>query len=209
MAPDTANISKTPSAQIKQLADIDRDVVKLLQSAGLAVKALALPQSSPENDTSSKVDFQERRESFTAAASQYFNLLSSIDVRLRRQINSLEEAGIIPAELMMREQQGNLGGPVVMPGTGSTFNPAATKQSGPRKGAITGGGLGNLDVGWLNSRNDHVGKEMEAELWEQAQRLVEKLEEDNPAAADAKALVDGSEGMSGETGSQQIFEEMD
>lgn len=56
------------------------------------------------------------------------------------------------------------------------MNANAIKEGGMRKGAITGGALGSLDVGWLNSRNDNVGKEMEAELWEEAQQLVENAE---------------------------------
>lgn len=34
-----------------------------------------------------------------------------------------------------------------------------------------------MDIGWLNSRNDNVGKEKEAELWEEALRIVQRLEE--------------------------------
>lgn len=36
--------------------------------------------------------------------------------------------------------------------------------------------MGVLDVGWLNSRNDSVGKEMEAELWRELEGLVERME---------------------------------
>lgn len=42
------------------------------------------------------------------------------------------------------------------------------------KTTITNGGLGNLDIGWLNSRSDHAEKPMEAELWEEAQRMVQR-----------------------------------
>ena len=59
---------------------------------------------------------------------------------------------------------------------GSTTNIPLSKQAGGSKGAIIGGGLGNLDIGWLNSRNDNVGKEKEAELWEEAYRIVQRLE---------------------------------
>ena len=40
------------------------------------------------------------------------------------------------------------------------------------------GGVGNLDIGWLNSRNGLVEKEMEAELWADAEKLVRRMEED-------------------------------
>ena len=58
-------------------------------------------------------------------------------------------------------------------------NTPFSKQTTATKGAITGGGLGGLDIGWLNSRNDNVGKAKEAELWEEAQRAVQKFEADN------------------------------
>ena len=46
-------------------------------------------------------------------------------------------------------------------------------QTATEKNIIsTAGGLGNLDVGWLNGRNDNVGKDMEAELWAKAQEFV-------------------------------------
>ena len=49
----------------------------------------------------------------------------------------------------------------------------STKQTKLDKAS---GGLGNLDVGWLNSRNDNVGKEMEADLWAKAREMVERYE---------------------------------
>ena len=152
-----------------------QDVVKLLQSAGLAVRALTQPQVEADAEGNEATGFADRKASFTAAASQYFNTLSSIDIHLRRQINALEEARIIPAETTAEGIPNTLAGPLPNLNTASS-NPAQVKQAMMRKGAITGGGLGSLDVGWLNSRNDKVGKEMEAELWEKAQQLVEAFE---------------------------------
>ena len=43
--------------------------------------------------------------------------------------------------------------------------------------AAAAGGLGELDIGWLNSRNDKVGKEMEAELWGKAADLLKRAAE--------------------------------
>ncbi|KAL9128105.1 MAG: hypothetical protein Q9217_003158 [Psora testacea] len=182
-----ATVPQTSDEHIKQLAEIDRDVVKLIKSAGLALKALTPSHSSSEDDANCQVDIEEGSESFTVAASEYFNLLSSIDIRLRRQINALEEADIIPAESTSRESQSNVGVQATMTGPASIPNGAVTKPGGTRKGAITGGGLGSLDVGWLNSRNDNVGKEMEAELWERAQIFVEMQERKNAGEVDGKA----------------------
>jgi len=173
-----------------------QDVVRLLQSAGLAVKALTIPVSpSDGNSADQTVSVEEQKGSFTAATSSYFALVSSLDVRLRRQIYALEEADILPAEASVIESQTN---PAVPPGASVT----AGRSNGPSsrhivggKGPITGGGLGSLDVGWLNSRNDRVGKEMEAELWDQAQNFVQDLEEgkaSEEAAANIQREGDGA-----------------
>ena len=47
-----------------------------------------------------------------------------------------------------------------------------------KKAVEAAGGLGELDIGWLNSRNDKVGKEMEAELWGKAAALLRRVNED-------------------------------
>ena len=50
-----------------------------------------------------------------------------------------------------------------------------------------GATLGNLDVGWLNSRNDSMKQKMEVDLWKSAQELLVKYEDET-----AKAPMDGS-----------------
>ena len=45
------------------------------------------------------------------------------------------------------------------------------------RNALTGSVLGNLDIGWLNSRNDSVEIEMEAELWKKASSFLAELED--------------------------------
>ena len=112
---------------------------------------------STNNDTG---NVEQRKEIFTSAASEYFSLLSSVDVNLRRQIYALEEANIIPSDATQKDSAA---------GTES-------QQAGDDSGAA-GGSLGNLDVGWLNSRTDKVGKEMEAEVWAKAREIVEGLED--------------------------------
>ena len=133
----------------------------MLHSAGLAIKALTGQMSLDADEKSTSV--HEQQSSFTAATSQYFSLLSSIDVRLRRQIYALEEADIIPAEAATKESQGS---------QSVSGNPSRASKDRTR---TQSSGLGNLDIGWLNSRNDKVGKEMEAELWKEACDLVEEM----------------------------------
>ena len=59
-----------------------------------------------------------------------------------------------------------------------TTNPDRSRL-GTDKHASLGSGLGSLDIGWLNSRNDKVGREMELELWSKAQDLMTNLENSN------------------------------
>ena len=85
---------------------------------------------------------------------------------------ALEEANIIAAEIHTlsssapsRQQQPNGG-----TGRGA---PATASLAEPER--ITNGGLGNLDVGWLNSRGNKVGVEKEAELMKEARELAEQV----------------------------------
>ena len=98
-----------------------------------------------------------------------------MDVSLRRQIYALEEADILPAEAISKEPPKSQ----VIPSAAQVnpLNASASKIGGGTKGVIAGGGLGNFDVGWLNSRNDNVGKEMNAQLWGEAEGFVSNLKE--------------------------------
>ena len=139
------------------------------------MKALTQSQVDVNATDTEATGFADRKGSFATAASQYFNTLSSIDLRLRRQINALEEAHIISAEATTE----NIPNTFISQPTHVTTpssNAGQTKQGRLRKGPKSSGGLGSLDVGWLNSRNDKVGMEMEAELWERARQLVEAFD---------------------------------
>lgn len=97
-------------------------------------------------------------------------MLSSIDVRLRRHISALEDVEIIPFETIAKDSQSSRDAPVVnMPMSNNLL--ARPGMSG--RDAVTNGGMGNLDVGWLNSRNNNVGRAMEANLWKEAHELLE------------------------------------
>lgn len=153
-----------------------QDVVKLLNSAGAAVKSLTSAEDRSDDNLETIESSQsagDREGAFRSATSQYFKLLSSIDVRLRRQIYALEDSKIIPAESKSKEILDSQNVPVVRTPIGTLGPPS--KHSQAKKGTITGGGLGSLDIGWLNCRNDSVGKEKEAELWQEAQAYVEGL----------------------------------
>ena len=126
-----------------------------MRHAGEAVKALT---DQPLNDDTPNPSLDERRAAFKAAATSYFSNLSFVDVNLRRQIYALEEANIIAGE-PSKESGG----------------PSNSSQSRERTAGAPGG-IGNLDVGWLNSRNDKAAKNFEAEIWGQGRKLLEDLE---------------------------------
>ena len=152
-------------------------MVQLLKSAGSAVRALAqpLPAATDEASTNITRSIEQQKEAFSVAASDYFTRLYSIDLGLRTQIHALEEAKIITAEAAAKERSSS--------GVSNKFAAftndrpvAAAKPSTVSKDVVTGGGLGSLDVGWLNSRNDCIGKQMEAELWKEASDFLAGLE---------------------------------
>lgn len=145
------------------------------------MKALTRASHSTHDETTVSSTIEQQKQNFRQAASQYFSLLSAVDVRLRRQIYALEEAEIIPAEAPPKEQPNSLSVPSAFAAFGNGPVPSSAKQVTPTKAVVGGGGLGSLDVGWLNSRNDDVGKEMEAELWAEAQQFIETLEKEQQA----------------------------
>lgn len=108
------------------------------------------PQSTDGSVESHKTQFKE-------ATRKYFALLSSIDVQLRRQVYALEEASVLAPESTSRAGD-------------STSTGAGGAGAGATAGAAT-----PLDVSWLNSRKDTVGKDKEAELWASARGFVERL----------------------------------
>lgn len=119
---------------------------------------------------------EQRKDTFTTATAQYFSLLSSIDIRLRRQIYALEEAEIISTEAPAKESHLNQSVSAAFAAFGGGLSGTPSLQTATEKNSTsTAGGLGNLDVGWLNSRNDNVGKDLEAELWAKAQDVVSSL----------------------------------
>ncbi|KAI4158895.1 MAG: hypothetical protein L6R39_000454 [Caloplaca ligustica] len=163
MAGRSGQLDTSAAERIAQLNSVDKDVAKLLHYAGNAIKTLTVHAPESEGSQGNHAqDIEQRKAGFAAASSEYFTLLASIDVRLRRHITDLEIAGILPSEAVTQD-----------------FRPTQIEQNHQKppinpKNTVTNGGLGNLDIGWLNSRNDNIEKTMEAELWKESQKLVEK-----------------------------------
>ncbi|KAJ5657097.1 hypothetical protein N7507_009047 [Penicillium longicatenatum] len=177
MADPTQTRTFSSADRIRQLNDIDqvhklprarkwhtnqaaglKDVAKLIHSAGLGIQALTnmKPDSSAPLHNGS---LESHKTQFKEATAQYFALLSSIDVRLRRQAHALEEASVLRPETNSRTGDATgagAGGAGASAGSGAAANP--------------------LDISWLNSRKDTVGKDKEAELWASARQFVEQLD---------------------------------
>lgn len=146
--------SFTPTDRITELNDIDRSISTLLSSASEAIGVLSNTASS-DGTISEVKSFGSVQKAFKEAASTYFSTLSSIEVRLRRQVYALEEAGLI--------EQGD--------------------EKDARRGRLTGAdntakrGGGPLDTSWLNAHaTDKVGKGMERELLSQARDFVSRTQ---------------------------------
>ena len=159
----------SPASRIRELSAINADIPSMLEAAGKAVSALTNKPLIKSDGGDMDVDVEEggkaatveeRKEVFAEQTKAYYTTLQAIVARLKRQAYALEEAGIIPAEahttLSSSAQNGQAG-------------PAVAKE--PER--ITNGGLGNLDVGWLNSRGNKVGAEKESELVEEGNKLLE------------------------------------
>ncbi len=123
-----------------------QDIRALLEKAAFAINALTDRQlPSPSSHQTVRLDTPKER--FSHYTTQYFTLVKGIGDALRNQAEALERAGCNVGE-------------------------GARAAS---LGEITNGGLGNLDVGWLNSRTDDVGALKQAELFAEARELMQKM----------------------------------
>ena len=158
----------TPSERIRELNTIDKDVIGILRSAGSAIDILTGrhgKSTESDNDTNmapdqpSDMHLEDAKGDFGSHSQDFLTAVQSVTVRLRRQAYALEEAKIIAAEPRDFDAAPVMGGRAG-PGTG---------------GQVTNGGLGKMDVGYLNSRRDDVGKRKEAELWSEAKQQLERM----------------------------------
>jgi len=154
-----------------------QSITELLKSAGLALKTLSASQSP------SDLPVEERKKAFESASNSYLKTLQTVDVGLRRQIYGLEEADILTLEKSKKAKEGH---------DGPTGFGKAAPMAEP---TIADGGMGKLDIGWLNSRSGRVGRDMEAELWEKAKMFLEGLEKEKSNGAGQQADIDHDEDM--------------
>jgi hypothetical protein len=123
------------------------------------------------SSSQSSLPIAERKAAFQASTEAYIKTLATVNVGLKRSIWALEEAEIIPAEKakpkVMQARRQTEGGTVVQ--ETKSFKNSSEAQH-------VEGGMGKLDIGWLNSRSGRVDRDMEAELWKKARIFLEETQ---------------------------------
>lgn len=140
--------------------------MSLLRTVGAAIQSLNKKDltdgdvnMNPGGDDADSGDEDEESGKDTAFKhhmNDFLRTLRSVNVRMKRQIWGLEEAGIIRSS-------------DAPPGT--TF----TDENGKTLEPDGNGKVGGMDVGWLNSRSNKVERDMESELWDQAEAFLSDM----------------------------------
>ncbi|KAI0434587.1 hypothetical protein F5Y09DRAFT_235802 [Xylaria sp. FL1042] len=150
----------TKAERIQQLGDIDKKIVSLLRSTAQALQCLG--KRVTPNDNVAATDTNPTQQ-FKESMDEFMKTLRTVNVGMKRQIWGLEEAGIISLgkkEISTKEEGGEV------------------QASNARTGLLEpdgNGKIGGLDVGWLNSRSNKVEKDMEADLWQEAEDILQRL----------------------------------
>ncbi|KAK6202035.1 hypothetical protein LQW54_009089 [Pestalotiopsis sp. IQ-011] len=158
--------SFTTAERIQQLGEIDESIVSLLRTAGAAIQSLnkkdpnegdtVMDVDNGDGDSDDDDDESGKDRAFKHQMNDFMRTLRSVNVRMKRQIWGLEEAGIIKSS---DAPAGD--GPA--DDNGKTLEPDGN------------GKIGGMDVGWLNSRSNKVERDMEAELWDQAESFLRDM----------------------------------
>ncbi|KAL9078105.1 MAG: hypothetical protein Q9157_002988 [Trypethelium eluteriae] len=177
-------VSALTNRPLPDPSDADQDLPKHILDAFDEPPGAPSPSDSPS--------LSAHKEAFRDASASYYTLLQSVSARLRRQVYALEEAGLI-SESADRYSEAASSSASAIAGAGGAAQAAGMQDDGKqtarvsagivgqpaqdvgREAPVTNGGLGNLDVGWLNSRGEGVERGKEGELMEEARRLLEKV----------------------------------
>lgn len=139
----------SPERRIKEINEIDHDVSRLLSCAS---KAIALLPNEDYKEPNPKLE--DVKEQFQELCSEYYAMLSSIEVHSRRQIYALEEAGLITKGTKQDADR-------------------ATSMNEDQTNKRAGGGP--LDSSWLNARaRDSVGLGLKRDALDQAKEFLRK-----------------------------------
>jgi hypothetical protein len=168
--------------RIRELTEVNGDVASMLSAAGQAINALTnrpLNATNDEdndtemNDTQERATLDARKQAFQQTSTVFYTNLQAIVAKLRRQAYALEEAGIItPEAASLSTISVQAPKPPANPPSQPARPPQQTDQQVER---ITNGGMGNQDIGWLNSRGNRVGADKEKELVEDTKNLLDDM----------------------------------
>jgi len=165
--------------RIRELTEINSDVVAMLSAAGQAINALTNrplnATSDDDNDTNMEdtgepATLEARKQAFKQNTADFYNNVHAVTARLRRQAYALEEAGIITPEAATLS---SISVKSARPAPTQPGRPPQQSDQQPER--ITNGGLGKQDIGWLNSRGNRVGADKEKELVEDAKKLLQDV----------------------------------
>ena len=174
--------SVSTADRIRELTDINSDVVAILTSAGLAINALTNRPLNATNDDDNDTNMDDTREPATLDARKqafgkntkdFYENVHAVTARLRRQAYALQEAGIITPEAFHLSSI-SVKSAKPPPTQAVRGAPQQVEQQPER---ITNGGLGKQDIGILNSRGNRVGADKEKELVEDAKKLIQDVME--------------------------------
>ncbi|KAK6068225.1 hypothetical protein SCUP234_10213 [Seiridium cupressi] len=161
---ETPFVPFTTAERIQQLGEIDESIVGLLRTVGAAIQSLnkkdlndgdAAMNTGPGEADSDDEDESGKDTAFKHHMNDFLRTLRSVNVRMKRQIWGLEEAGIIKSSDAP---------------TGDAAADDGLKALEPDGN----GKIGGMDVGWLNSRSNKVERDMESELWDQAEAFLKE-----------------------------------
>jgi len=135
--------------RIKELNAIDHDISQLLACAS---KAIGLLPNEDYDEPNPRLE--DVKDKFQQASSDYYATLSSVEVRLRRQIYALDEAGLITKGTRQDADR-------------------ATSMNEDQTSRRAGGG--SLDSSWLNARaKDSSGQALKREALDDAKQFLRK-----------------------------------
>ncbi|TDZ54631.1 hypothetical protein CTRI78_v006196 [Colletotrichum trifolii] len=172
----------TLEERIAQLCAIDKNIVQLMNHTSSSLSALSNKPSSGGSGSVSSSSInpsapspESQKQLFKSSMDSLLSTLHTVDVHMKRQIMGLEEAGIIKLRNDGAKDSG--GRQVVM-------NEDAKIVARPSLEPNGVGTIGNLDVGWLNSQNNKVERDMEAELWAKMRDFLERYHAEEQATGD-------------------------
>ena len=172
MAADNETYRTTATSHIRHLSTLSTRLTPILNSAATTISQLTnspIPSGSLTADTP-----EDRRSAISASAYEYFTAVFNLGNDLHKQVADLEEAGVVAAEevrYIARTDEGQNASILAQPG----MAPGPQTRAKDTEATVTNGGLGDFDVGVLNSRAA-VRENGEDEILERVKQLLKDLQ---------------------------------